>query len=199
MRLYMSTGSPFVRKCRIVLRERGLLSRVEETTIDFPYKTDPGHLATNPIGQVPALIADDGTPYFSSALICDYLDALAGAPRLLPSEGDAHFRVRRQEALADGIMEMTVKRVMEMRRPDGEKSPTWIGHWEDGMARGLDAAEAVAPDASTVDLGAIALAVAATYLEFRRPEMGWRTGRPRLAALTDALEARSSFKETYPA
>ncbi len=198
MRLYLSTGSPFVRKCRIVLREKGLLPRVEEMAIDFPYKTDSGHLAVNPIGQVPALIADDGTSFTNSPVICAYLDSLAPAPVLCPDPVADHWRARRNEVIGDGLNEMTVKLVMENRRPDDEQSPTWKGYWTECLQRAVDAAEKAAPDPSVFDLGSISLAVAATYLDFRRPDMNWREGRPKLAALTAAFEQRESFKETYP-
>jgi glutathione S-transferase len=198
MRLYLSTGSPFVRKCRIVLREKGLLGKVEETAIDFPYKSDPGHLAANPIGQVPALALDDGSSLTNSPVICAYLDSIGSGPRLLPPDGAEHWRVRRTETLADGMMEMTVKQVLEARRPEGEQSALWKDYWMGGLERGLDAAEEAAPDPSTFDLGSIALAVAATYVEFRKPDVDWRKDRPKLAALNDALEQRDSFRETYP-
>jgi glutathione S-transferase len=198
MRLYLSIGSPFVRKCRVVIREKGLLPKVEEVAIDFPYKSDPGHLAANPIGQVPALVADDGTTFFDSPLICDYLDSLSGEPRLLPPEGPDHWRVRRLETIGDGMMEMTVKQVLESRRPEAEQSALWRDYWMGGLVRGLDAAETNAPEPTSFDLGSITLAIAATYLDFRLPSLDWRAGRPKLHALRDALEARDSFKETYP-
>jgi glutathione S-transferase len=198
MRLYLSTGSPFVRKCRIVLREKGLLDRVEEMAIDFPYKSDPGHLAACPIGQVPALVLDDGTPFTNSPVICAYLDSLAPSPRLCPDPESDHWRARRNEVIGDGMNEMTVKLVLENRRPETEQSPEWKGHWLAGLTRAVDAAEKAAPDASVFDLGSISLAVAATYLDFRRPDMNWREGRPKLAALQAAFEERASFKETYP-
>jgi glutathione S-transferase len=198
MRLYLSTGSPFVRKCRVVIREKGLLPKVEETAIDFPYKSDPGHLATNPIGQVPALVADDGTALFDSTLICAYLDSLSGAPRLLPPEGAGHWRVRRLETIGDGMMEMTVKQVLESRRPQEQQSDEWKGYWMAGLTRALDMAEESAPEPSNFDLGAVSLAIAATYLDFRLPSLDWRSAHPKLHALRDALEERDSFKETFP-
>ena len=198
MRLYLSTGSPFVRKCRVVIREKGLLPKVEEVAIDFPYKSDPGHLAANPIGQVPALVADDGVTFFDSTLICAYLDSLSGAPRLLPPEGPDHWRVRRLETIGDGMMEMTVKQVLESRRPEQEQSALWRGYWMGGLERALDTAEANAPDPSSLNIGAISLAIAATYLDFRLPSLDWRSSHPKLYALRDALEQRDSFKETYP-
>ena len=93
---------------------------------------------------------------------------------------------------------MAVKVAMESRRPDGERSPTWIGYWNEGLNRALDQAEAVAPAAAAIDLGSISLAIVGPYIDFRRPELGWRTTRPRLSALADAMDQRPSFAETRP-
>jgi glutathione S-transferase len=198
MRLFISAASPFVRKCRIVIREQGLTGWVEELVLDFPYKTDPAHLAANPIGQVPALVTEEGGAFIDSPLICEYLDGLGQGDRLVPREGPERWRALRLQALSDGIMEMAVKMTMESRRPDGERSETWIEHWRAGMMRGLDAVEAEAPGPGSLDIGGISAAVAATYVEFRRPDAEWRKGRPRLAELRDGLEARQSFRDTFP-
>ena len=164
----------------------------------FPYKEGAEFLGANPIGQVPALIADDGAPMTNSPVICAYLDSIGTGPRLLPTEGPEHWRVRRQETLADAILEMTVKIVLETRRPEAERSSTWIGYWTDGLMRGLDQAESVAPAADPLDLGKISLAVAGLYLDFRRPDLDWRSSRPGLAALADSLNQRPSFVATRP-
>lgn len=197
MRLYTSLASPFVRKCRVVAREKGLLARIEEVALDFPYKSSD-YTAVNPVGQIPALVLADGTVLTNSPVICDYLDRLGSGPRLLPAEGEAHWKTRRLEALGDQIDEMAVKIIMESRRPEGERSSTWTGLWRDGLIRALDVAEREAPEPDALDLGGITLAIAATYVGFRYPDIEWRKGRPRLSALNDALEARESFRETYP-
>jgi glutathione S-transferase len=198
MRLYVSTGSPFARKCRIVVREKGLMGRVEEQLVDFPYKSDAEFLKANPIGQVPALIAEDGEPIFSSPVICAYLDAAGAGERLLPAEGPEHWRVRRLEALADGLMEMTVKQVLERRRPEAQQNAEWTGYWKQGQRLALDQLEAKALQPEPFDLGVLSVGVALTYLDFREPDGDWRTGRPWLAALQGKLEKRESFRATFP-
>lgn len=201
MKLYITVPSPFARKCRIVAREKGLADRVEEIVAD-PYADAPALLASNPLVQVPALIAEDGLPITDSPVICEYLDALGQGPRLLPAEGPERWRVRRLETLANGALEMGVKRVLEKRRPEHERSPSWIARWTTNMGRALDALEAAAPQVETragpLDMGAITAGVAATWIGFRHPDVDWRAGRPNLAALQVALEARDSFRQTRP-
>ena len=197
MKLYISTASPFARKCRIVAREKGLAARVEEIVAD-PYANDPALLAANPVVQVPTLIADDGLPLTDSPVISEYLDALGAGPRLLPLAGAERLRVRRIETLANGALEMGVKLVLEKRRPESECSPSWMARWTINMGRALDALEAAAPDPDDLHMGTITAAVAATWIGFRHPDYDWAGGRPRLIALREALEARPSFRETFP-
>ncbi|MFW2341547.1 glutathione S-transferase N-terminal domain-containing protein [Brevundimonas sp.] len=198
MKLYITTPSPYARLCRIVARERGLADRIEEVVAD-PYADDPGLMSSNPLVQVPALIADDGLPLTDSPIICEWLDAHGvSGPRLLPPEGPERWRVRRLQTLAHGALEMGVKRLLELRRPEDERSPTWIERWTRNMHRSLDALEQALPDDEALDLGVIATAVATTWTGFRHPDIDWRSGHPRLVALTERLEARPAFIETRP-
>ncbi len=197
MKLYITPPSPFARKCRIVARETGLSDRIEEIVAD-PYASAPELLAANPLVQVPVLIADDGEPITDSPVICEYLDALGGGPRLLPAEGPERWRVKRLETLANGVLEMGVKLVLEKRRPEPERSPSWIARWTRNMGLGLDALEAAAPRADPLDMGVITTGVAVTWIGFRHPDFDWKTGRPNLVALQEAVEARDSFRQTRP-
>lgn len=198
MKLYITDPSPFARKCRIVLRERGLIDRCEEVRVD-PYVSDPALVAANPVAQVPALVTDDGTVFTDSPLICAWLDDQGvSGDRLIPV-GDAQWSVRRLETLADAGLEMGVKWILEKRRPEAERSPTWIARWQEGLGRTLDALEAQDLKATSPDLGVITTGVLLTWLGFRHPEYDWRTGRPSLQALQSSLESRPSFTGTRPA
>lgn len=202
MKLYITTPSPFARKCRIVIREKGLAARVEEIAVD-PYANAPELLATNPVVQVPTLIAEDGLPITDSPLICDYLDGLGEGPDLLPQDRADRLRVRRMETLGSAALEMGVKLVLEKRRPEPERSPSWIDRWTLNMGRALDAMEAAVQSgdiaADPLDLGGITAGVAVAWIGFRHPDYDWRTGRPGLVALSQTLEARASFIDTRPA
>ena len=197
MKLYITDPSPYARKCRIVLRERGLSDRCEELRVD-PYASDPALVAANPIAQVPSLVTDDGEVFNDSPLICAWLDARGvSGDRLIP-DGEAQWAVRKLEALADAGLEMGVKWVLEKRRSETERSATWIARWQQGLGRTLDALEAQDLSADALDLGVITTGVLLTWLGFRHPEYDWKTGRPRLSALCARLEDRPSFVDTYP-
>lgn len=49
-----------------------------------------------------------------------------------------------------------------------------------------------------VDIGAICVACALGYLDFRYPDEGWRDSRPKLAAWFEKFAARPSMVETLP-
>lgn len=197
MKLYITTPSPFARKVRIVAREKGLSARIEEIAVD-PYANAPELLATNPVVQVPTLIAEDGLPINDSPVICQYLDAIGSGPRLLPAEGAEWLRIKRLETLANATLEMGVKLVLEKRRPEAERSPTWISRWTVNMGRALDALEAAAPEADDFNMGVLSAGIAVSWISFRHPDYDWKTGRPNLVALQAALEQRPSFQTTVP-
>ncbi len=196
MKLYYSPASPFARKCRILIREKGMLAGVEEIRAD-PIKGGEELGAVNPMMQVPALIDDAGIVWTDSPLICQRLDAQGEGPRFIP-DGEARWGVLRREVIADGAMELGVRWRLELLRPEGERSSNWIARWRDGLLRSLDAAEAQAPQSAALDLAAIANICALTWLDLRHPDLAWREGRPKLAGLQQTLEQRPSFRETAP-
>lgn len=198
MKLYITAPSPFARRCRIVAREKGLIDRIEEIVVD-PYTDDAALMDVNPIVQVPTLIADDGLPLTDSPVICEYLDSLAGQPILLPTTGAERLRVRRIETLADAALDMGVKLVIEKRRPESERSASWMARWTRNMLRALDVLEATELDGHALDMGLIATGVAIRWIDFRHPDLEASASRPRLRALSEALERRASFVETQPA
>lgn len=195
MRLYFTPASPFARKCRILVREKGLASRVEEVRAD-PINGDEALAAINPMMQVPALVDDAGVVWTDSPVICARLDTLS-EPRFLP-DGEARWHVIRREVIADGMMELGVKIRLDLTRPENERSPSWMQRWRAGVLRGIAAAEREMPENAPFDLAAIANVCALTWLDFRFPDLGWRDAHPKLARLQEALEPRPSFRDTIP-
>lgn len=199
MKLLSSPTSPFVRKVRILIREKSATNRVKEIIVSA--LSDPAELhEANPLGKVPALVLDDGTTLFNSPLICQYLDEELGDPKLLPPIGKSYWLDMRLQTIGDGISEAAVSLTFEKARADGERSPMWMGRWRRAIARSLDIVEA---EASAFDaplsLGHIAVVCALDYLDFRHADMDWRKGRTKLASFYDKNSGRPAFKETAPA
>lgn len=199
MQLYHAAASPFARKVRVLVREKGLMGRVEEITVN-PL-TDPQELLTvNPLGKIPTLVLADGCALFDSPVICEYLDTISGAPRFLPKEGERRWQVLRLQALADGIMDAAVAMVYENRRPDPQRSPEWLQRRRDSILRStglLEASHALL--APPVHLGSIATACALGYLDFRLPDLDWRRDHPKLTQAYEQLCALPGMQATAPA
>lgn len=199
MKLYSSPTSPFARKIRIVIREKGASHLIAEEMVAA--LSDPAELhAANPLGKVPALLLDDGATLFDSPLIGEYLDTTLGGPTLLPPAAAARWQAQRLHAIGDGIAEAAVSLTFERNRPEAERSANWMGRWHRAIIRSLDLLEA---EAASLDgpltLGAIAVGCALGYLDFRHDDLGWREGRPHLAAFFKKISGRPAFQETAPA
>lgn len=188
VRLLMSAASPFARKCRIVIRERGLMG-IEETPVDA-YAAPDLLIRANPLSQVPVLVLDDGSSLFDSPLICAFLDTLGSGPALAPGND---FPALRRQAVGDGVAELAVKLRQDQVRPDHQQSPDAQARLRAGINRALDAAEAGHRPADRFDIGEIALVCALAYVDFRHADLAWRDGRPNLTALAERLERRQSF------
>lgn len=182
MKLYYTQTSPYSRKVRLVIREKGLEKEIEEILVD-PFQDDPELQAMNPLGKVPTLWLDDGTTLFDSPVICEYLDSLADGHSLLPATGRDRWLTMRWQALADGLTDATYNLVMERRRPAEEQSPAWIGHWSREIQRTLEECEEQIAELDG-DLGLAQLAVGAAigYLDFRVPELLYEAECPQVAA-----------------
>ncbi|MEQ8665548.1 MAG: glutathione S-transferase N-terminal domain-containing protein [Rhodospirillales bacterium] len=198
MKLWFSTASPFVRKVRMAAIELGLDDRVELVEFGRPGPAS-AVAADNPLGKVPTLVTDDGEAIYDSSVICEYLDGLAGSGRLLPTDFTERTRVKVLEALADGVMDAGVLRIMESRRPENERSPAWVEKQTQACRQGLDGLEAVADRLGDgVSVAHIAICCGLGWLEFRSIEPDWRDSRPALADWYAGFSARPSAQTTEP-
>lgn len=201
MKLYVSSASPFGRKASIVVHERGLDARVrQEPASASPVSRNAELLRDNPLGKIPTLVLDDGTSLYDSPVICEYLDGLDGAPKLFPPSGMARFDALRRQALADGLMDASLLlRYEQALRPEALRWVDWMAGQEAKMTSALDAFEAESPRfGDGFDIGHIATACALGYLDLRFPHVGWREGRPRVAAWFARVSERPSLVATFP-
>jgi glutathione S-transferase len=199
MKLRSSPASPFGRKVRMAAIILGLDSRITVEAADTANPADSVR-QQNPLGKIPALIADDGSVLFDSRVILEYLDHLAGGGRIIPTEPKARFAALRLQALADGIMDASILQVYEGRWRDPAKhEPKWVEHQAGKVTRALASLEAAPPTASaTPDIGQIAVACALAYQDFRFHGT-WRKDHPRLVKFLDAFAAAvPAFAATKP-
>ena len=138
MQLLISPASPFVRKCRVLIREADLTDTVEEVNVTTtPMASAPEVVAANPMGKIPALIRADGPGIYDSRVITRFLDDLAGA-KLYPQS--RIWEILTLEATADAIMDATVAMSYEARlRPIEQQSADWVEVQWAKAARGIAA------------------------------------------------------------
>ena len=197
MKLLISPASPFVRKCRVVLREADLLDAVTEVTVaTTAYESHPAVVAANPLGKIPALVRTDGPAIYDSRVITRFLDDHAGAG-LYPA---AHlWEILTLEATADAIMESAVSMAYEIRlRPENEQSPRWVeAQWEK-VARGVAAVNErwMSHLNGPLNIGQIGIASALSYLDLRHDDRGWRNANTSLADWYANFSERPAMRDT---
>jgi glutathione S-transferase len=197
MQLIYAKPSPYSRKARVTVLEKGLAGRVEEVVVS-PMEDPAVLLDANPLGKVPALRLDDGRSLYDSWVICEYLDTLTPTPRLIP-DGPARFDVLRRAALADGVLDAAVTARMELLRPQDKRWTPWTDRQRRAIGRGLAVMEQdVAALGSELTLAHIEFAVALEYLDFRLPDVVWRDTHPALAAWLGEFSQRPSMQATRP-
>jgi glutathione S-transferase len=192
MLLRSAAPSPFGRKVQIAMSVLGL----HDVKIEPADTADPRDSvrAQNPLGKIPVLIVEDGTAYYDSRVILEYLDDRCGGGKIIPREADRRFAALRLQALCDGILDASILTVYEGRwRPPERHEAKWLEHQAGKGARGLAALEAAPPTLQPVphlpDVGQIALACVLGYRDLRFGG-AWREDHPHLVAWLDNFAAR---------
>lgn len=199
MRLYGSFTSPFVRKVRMVLMEKNIAC---EMVVEGPADAAGNVARLNPLRAIPVLERDDGEILFDSSMICEYIDSLNDKPRLYPASGEARWQVLRWHALGQGMMEATVARFVELRKPADKQDGATAAKHEARIAAALAFAAGLVPTSgfiagNTIGIADITLAAALGYIDLRYVH-DWRGKHPRLAQWLVPISARPSFIETQP-
>ncbi len=204
MKLIGATSSPYVRKVRIFMAEKKLDYHFIPEMV---WSKDTQITQSNPLGKVPCLIMEGGEALFDSRVIVEYLDTLSPVGKLIPASGRERAEVKTWEALADGLLDACILARLEQtwpERTDAQRSPAWIARQMGKVQASLDAMEKGLGDklfcsGIHLSLADIAVGCALGYLDFRFPDLDWRTTHPELHRLYDKLMARASFTETFPA
>ncbi|HEY1709136.1 MAG TPA: glutathione S-transferase family protein [Rhizomicrobium sp.] len=202
--IYGSNVSPFVRKVRVVLAEKGQAYTLEPVN---PFTPPPEFLAISPLKRIPVLrdteVAEPNT-LPDSSIICDYLEHKFPTPALYPKDAFARGRALWFEEYADSIVaatvgtglffERVVKRMLR-QQPDeavcqktlGEKLPPLL----DYLNRELMGREYLVGDAFSI----ADISVGTMFVNFAHAGETIDAGRwADLAAFVARVHARPSFK-----
>jgi len=198
MKLFYTNTSPYARKVRIVLFEKGLDSQVEYILCN-QFDDAVELKGYNPLGKIPTLVLDDGRAVYDSPVICEYLDGLNTNGELVPLGRDARLHVNTIQALADGIIDASYNIVMEGRRDVAVRSASSTVRWEASIKSAVKQAELyIQTLTDKICMAHITLGAALGYLDFRLSLLAWRTGHDDLAMWYEALSQRPSMVSTRP-
>ena len=198
--------SPFVRKVRVMLAEKGLEYHHEPVS---PFAAPPGWREISPLGRIPAFKDGDRT-LADSSVICAYLERRFPQPALLPSEPYDYARALWFEEYMDGgfipvagpkVFLALVLRPMLAGKAEADPADEAAaqkvvaedlpGFW-DYLERELgDREHFVGSQLTLADI-----AVASPHVNLRHAGVAPERKRwPRLRAFLDRMYARPSFKK----
>jgi glutathione S-transferase len=197
LKLYGNAASPFARKCRVIAHELGL--KLEDIRT-LPMQ-EPEFRRINPLGKIPALILDDGSVLIDSPVICEYLNDMGGG-KFFPASiwksagASGRWKALGLAALGDGISDAAVAWVIM-----GREDPVPETARARQMASVLAALDALERSKFAADptIGEISVACALGYVEFRMPDLDWKSSRPKLAAWYARMCEYPSMKATVAA
>jgi glutathione S-transferase len=202
--VYGGSVSPFVRKVRVFLAEKGVAYSLEQVS---PFKPPPEFLAISPLKRIPVLRDTDApepNTLPDSSVICDYLEHKFPTPPLYPSDPMRRARALWYEEYADSILALTIgpglffERVVKkmMRAPVDEsicqrtlteKLPPLFDYLESEVGT---RPYLVGDAFSIADISVATMLVNFDHAGETLDAARW----PRLAAYKKAIHGRPSFK-----
>jgi glutathione S-transferase len=202
--VYGGNISPFVRKVRVALAEKGLEYKLENIN---PFAPPPEFLEISPLKRIPAFRdTDQPEPNHlaDSSIICDYLEHKFPKPSLYPADPFQRARALWFEEYADSVVasnigsglffERIVKKLMRRQTDETvcqktltEKLPPLFDYLEKEVG---DREFLVGNQFSIADIS-----VGTMFVNFAHCGESIDAGRwPKLAAYVKRLHARPSFK-----
>jgi glutathione S-transferase len=141
MKLYSEDSSPYSAPVRVAIYAKGL---------DIDIEPPPGGLlsarfhAINPVGTIPCLILENGTPLPESAAIMEYLEDKLPEPPLRPEEPESKARVRLLQRI--GEIQIMTPLVELSRQADPASRDPGAAMWLTRLVRGLSSLQTYVGD-----------------------------------------------------
>jgi glutathione S-transferase len=198
--------SPFVRKVRVVLAEKGLDYQHEQIN---PFTPPPGWRDISPLGKIPAF--KDGDRLINdSSVICAYIERRFPKPALYPSDDYEYARSLWFEEFADGGMVASagpkiffplVLKPMFSGKTEPDPADVAVAQKtvEEELPKFWDYLEKELGDNEYLVSGRLTIAdiaVASPFVNMRHAGVAPQRKRwPRLRAFLDRMHGRPSFKK----
>ena len=198
--LHGANASPFVRKVRVVLAEKGIAYTLNPV---IPFGASPEYLKKSPLGKIPCWEDESGYTLPDSSCIVAYLERVHPTPALQPSDPKDYGRALWYEEYADtklvevatpAFFERFVKVVVLKQQPDearvrkalDEQAPPVFDYLEGALG---DREWFAGPRFSTADVALASPFVNLMHAGERLDAKRW----PRLAAWLARAHGRPSF------
>jgi len=202
--VYGASLSPFVRKVRVVLAEKGLKYEHDQVS---PFQPPPNFLEISPLRRIPVLRDTDlpePNTLPDSSIICDYLEHKYPRPPLYPADPYQRGRALWFEEYADSVLaqacglglffERVVKKMLKQPTDENvvaatlkDKLPPLFGYLEREIGkRKFLVGEAL----SIADISICTMLVNFEHAGEKIDPARW----PELARYVDEVHARPSFK-----
>lgn len=201
LKVYGAALSPFVRKVRVFLDEKG--AEYEPVHIN-PNDPPPDYRAINPLMRIPAL-ADGDRVLADSAVICAYLERRFPEPALYPDDDYLYARALWFEKYADYELGQNCTRaifrnrvVMKLLGRECDEAAVARAR-DEALPPHLDYLEEQLGEQSFLVGDRFTVADIAMASQFTNMEYGGEGVKaerwPRLAAYLERLQARATFRE----
>jgi glutathione S-transferase len=196
LKLYITYRSPYARKVRIALSEKGL--PCEEISVDLANRP-PEFFDLNPAGTVPTLVTRDGLVLCDSTLILQYLEETYPQPALLPAVARERWQAWNWEEAADRLCDQQVAGFFERQQKAAraevfDKAARVSDQILTALEKQLAGRDFVLDRFSVAD---IALGSTMGWMQFRLG-MDWHAERPALTPWLARLDERTGFQRTQP-
>lgn len=198
MTLHWSPKSPYVRKVMVCVAELGLSPQIAlHRSVAAMLAPNERLMQDNPLSKIPTLVLDDGLVLFDSAVICEYLDDLAGGS-LFPRAGPQRWQALRWQAFGNGLLDVSILWRNEREREVAllKLIAAFEAKTQASLSRLDDEASALAQ--APFSIGHVSVGCALGYLDYRFEALQWRHRAPRLALWHEAVCRRPSFESTEP-
>jgi glutathione S-transferase len=198
MKLHWSPKSPYVRKVMVCAHELEIVDRLELVrSVAAMLKPNPRLMQDNPLSKIPTLVLENGFALFDSAVICEYLDDLAGGS-LFPKAGVDRWQALRWHALGDGLLDAAILWRNERERavPLQALMDAFDLKTRTSLRQLDDETQALAETGFAI--GHVTVGCALGYLDYRFGHLGWRDVAPRLAQWHAETCERPSFRLSEP-
>jgi glutathione S-transferase len=198
VKLYGSPTSPYVRKARVLIKEKDIAC---EFVFEDPWPEDSAIPRRNPLGKVPVLEIAPDSYLFESVFVTHYLDHLDGKP-LQPKDAAGYWQSQWWQALGNGIIDAVIARILETRRPVEKQWAEKMAREESRVHRATNVAEGAFKGGEylvgkSFTMADLVMGVAMQYVDFRYAH-DWRSDAPKLAGWHAGIASRRSFEDTLP-